>query len=208
MVTQNRTLLLELGGYSEDTMGWSCHHSSLGKLQLVLGHLNDSSEQLIIADLTAGADIFGVGMLGLFDKIFVVVEPTVKSTHIFTQLQELANVDDLTLVPIANKILDDSDTAFIERRIGVTPQTIVMMSNFVRRLERDEAVTTDEIEMGTKHSLTKLLQEVKDTPRNERVIYDSMIRGHERAATNWPKAKFGDIDLLTLINRNYTPEES
>jgi|GEM_PF-1579743 len=207
MATKNRTLLLELGSYSEKTMGWSCHHSSLGKLQLVLSHLNDSSDQLIVADLTAGADVFGVGMLGLFDHIFVVVEPTMKSTHIFNQLRELATVDSLTLTPIANKILDESDLAFIESQIGIRPKMIVAMSNFVRRLERNEVVTTSEIEDDITQSLGELLQDVKQTPRNNRAIYDSMIRGHKRAAANWPKDKFGDVDLLSLINRDYAPEQ-
>ena len=206
MTTQHNTLLLELGSYSEKTMGWSCHHSNLGKLQLVLAHLDDSPQQLVIADLTAGADVFGVGMLGLFDLVFVVVEPTIKSTHIFRQLSELAQNDDLVLVPIANKVLDETDLTFIEQQIGQKPRHTVEMSNFVRRLERGEAVTTGEIEPTNASALYALLADVAATKRDNRKMYEQMLRGHQRAADNWPKGKFGDGDLMDLVNPEYSLE--
>lgn len=196
----NNTMVFELGGYSEKNMGWSCHHNSLGKLQLVLGHTGDNNNQLIISDLTAGADVFGVGMLGLFDAIFVVVEPTLKSTGIFNQLRELAEVDELDLIPIANKVLDESDLAFIESQIGINPKYVIGMSNFVRRLERGESVTTEEIESENRKTILDILSYVKAITRDEAIMYRAMVKGHTRAADNWPKDKFGDVDLRDLVN--------
>ena len=196
----NNTMVFELGGYSEKNMGWSCHHNSLGKLQLVLGHTGDGDNQLIISDLTAGADVFGVGMLGLFDAVFVVVEPTLKSTGVFNQLRELADVDELDLIPIANKILDESDLTFIESQIGIDPKYIIGMSNFVRRLERGERVTTEEIETENQKTIFEILSYVKKITRDDAAMYKAMVKGHARAADNWPKDKFGGVDLRDLIN--------
>lgn len=199
----NRTAIYELGGYSEKTMGWSCHHSSLGKLQLVLTHTKDTDDQLLIADLTAGADVFGVGMLGLFDIVYVVVEPTLKSTSIFQQLRQLADVDAIELVPIANKVIDKSDLDFIEAQIGLRPRHAVELSNFVRRLERGESVTTSDIESSITATIQSILKDVSRTERDTSRLYAASIASHQRAAKNWPKDKFGDVDLMTLINPDY-----
>src|SRR5687768_7787228 len=43
--TNGNVMVFELGSYSEKTIGWSCHHNSLGKLQLVLSHTSDSDDQ-------------------------------------------------------------------------------------------------------------------------------------------------------------------
>ncbi|MGE5309512.1 MAG: hypothetical protein ACM3JF_00345 [Sphaerimonospora mesophila] len=201
----NNTLVYELGSYNADTMGWSCHHNALGKLQFVLTHAVDTSEQLIIADLTAGADVFGVGILGLFDKVYVVVEPTIKSTDIFLQLKELAGHDDVELEPIANKVMDETDLAFIADRIGQLPGYTVKLSNFVRRLERGETVTTNDIETENYQTVEQLLHDVANIRRNNREMYEHIMKNHRRAAKNWPKGKFGDVDLLTLINPDYEP---
>ena len=199
----NRTAVYELGGYSEKTMGWSCHHSSLGKLQLVLTHTKDTDDQLLIADLTAGADVFGVGMLGLFDVVYVVVEPTLKSTSIFKQLRELADIDDIKLTPIANKVIDQSDLDFIETQIGIRPHHAIELSNFVRRLERGEPVTTNDIEPSIKATVLAILEGISTMNRDAGRLYAASISSHQRAAKNWPKDKFGDVDLMTLINADY-----
>lgn len=195
-------LLLELGSYTEDTMGWSCHHSALGTLQLVLAHMNDSEDQLIIADLTAGADVFGVGMLGLFDIVFVAVEPTMKSTNIYNQLTDLAATDDVALCPIANKIIDESDVQFIETRIEQPVKFTIGMSNFVRRLERGETVETADIELPTRQVLGEIVTYIQSVKRDEQRMFQSTLAAHRRAAKKWPKQKF-PIDLMTLINPEY-----
>lgn len=201
----NNTLVYELGGYNAETMGWSCHHNALGKLQFVLTHAVDMHDQLVIADLTAGADVFGVGILGLFDKVYVVVEPTVKSTDIFLQLKELAEYDDVELEPIANKVMDKTDVDFISDRIGQAPVYIVTLSNFVRRLERGEVVNNNDIESENRKVIEQLLSDTIKIRRDNREIYKHIIKNHCRAAKNWPKGKFGDVDLLTLINPDYEP---
>lgn len=192
------TVLLELGSYSQETMGWSCHHGALGKLQLVLAHTQDSPEQLIIADLTAGADVFGVGMLGLFDMVFVAVEPTIKSMTIYQQLAELAAHDDVKLVPVGNKIIDETDTAFITAQLGQAPAYSIGMSNFVRRLERGEQLATSDIEPTTAMTVRQLLAAVAAHTRDDAAMRAAAVKAHIRAAQNWPKAKF-PIDLLSLL---------
>lgn len=201
----NNTLVYELGGYNADNIGWSCHHNALGKLQFVLTHTIDTYEQLVITDLTAGADVFGVGILGLFDKVYVVVEPTIKSTDIFLQLKELAEYDNIKLEPIANKVMDKTDVKFIADRIGQTPVYIVTLSNFVRRLERGEVVNNSDIEPENRKVIEQLLGDVIKFQRNNREMYRHIIKNHRRAAKNWPIGKFGNVDLLTLINSDYEP---
>jgi CO dehydrogenase maturation factor len=193
--------VLELGTYSDQNMGWSCHHNNLGKLQLFLNHLNDSNDEIIITDFTAGSDIFGVGILNLYDAIFILIEPTKKGVSVFNQIKTLSEHQKLKLIPIANKVLDKSDVKFIEESINEKLFATIYFSNFVRRIDRGEILDRDSLENKNIETIKHIFKYIKTLKRNWNKHHEAIITNHKIVCEKWPKDKFS-IDLTTLINKN------
>lgn len=193
--------VLNLGTYNADSIGWSCHHNNLGYLELVLNHTYDSKEDLILVDLTAGTDVFGVGLLSLFDAVFVVVEPTKKSIETFRQIEDLSKQENVQLFVVANKIIDESDLTYMRSAMSTPIDYTIELSNYVRRLERDEKVGIEDIEVSISDEVKKLLSDVQSRDTDWARFQDAVIYNHKRVIEKWPKNKF-KIDLTSLL-----PEE-
>ena len=97
-----------------------------------------------------------------------------------------------------NKIIDETDTAFITAQLGQAPAYSIGMSNFVRRLERGEQLATSDIEPTTAMAVRQLLAAVAAHSRDDVAMRAAAVKAHIRAAQNWPKAKF-PVDLLSLL---------
>jgi CO dehydrogenase maturation factor len=193
-------MVLVSGTYQEDDVGWSCHHARLGDLQVLLNHLLDGSGDLVVADMTAGTDAFGVGLFSLFDRVYWVVEPTQKSVELFQLFQPLAESEGLDYRVVLNKVESPEDRDFLLSRIP--PERVVAAfthSRFVRAHERNQVKDLSELEPENQEALKALLADFANVQRNWGALYGHILRNHLRAAEKWPKGKF-DYDLRQLVD--------
>jgi CO dehydrogenase maturation factor len=133
--------LLATGPFSQEDLGHRCYHSKVGAAEIVLNHLVDSDDYVVV-DMTAGADSFASGMCTKFDLTFLVVEPTRKSLSVYKQYQAYARDYAIRLVVIGNKVENDEDRSFLQEQVGSDLLTWVERSAYVRAMEKGDILLT------------------------------------------------------------------
>lgn len=161
-------------------VGVKCYHGLNGAVELVLGHLIDQQDDIVIVDMTAGADAFSSSLFTKVDALVVVVEPTLKSLSVYDQFQLHAADYGVPVVVVGNKIVDDSDKDFIRRHIeGV--DIWLGVSTYVRQMER--GITGVAMEDETVRTLRRLRHELLAQPIDWQKREDLSYRMHRRAVS-------------------------
>jgi CO dehydrogenase maturation factor len=141
----------------------------------LLNHLADADDELVLVDMTAGADAFASGLFAKFDATFVVVEPTEASVSVWKQYQEYAMIFDIRLELIANKCMDEADIAYITESCGTVPCAVIPFSKAIRQLDRgmrDDGALAAELGTSIAHVLALLPTITPDRKRfQELAIY-------------------------------------
>lgn len=166
------------GEIPEGNVGVRCYHGLNGAVELVLGHLIDKQDDIVVVDMTAGADAFSSSLFTKVDALVLVVEPTLKSLSVYAQFQKHMTEYGIPIVVVGNKVQDESDKAFIAQHIdGV--QFWIPNSNAVRQRERGQTNATVEAEVNKQlTSLRKqLLHQPIDWSRREQLS----LKMHKRA---------------------------
>lgn len=130
--------LLIAGEFEEEELGTSCYHKYTGAVQILLNHMDDPDGTFIVADMTAGIDGMGSGLLQVFDVAYLVVEPTVRSVTVFEQYRSAAEGSGVDLRAIGNKVSDERDAEFLTDRLGASLAGMIGISEHVRAFERGE----------------------------------------------------------------------
>jgi CO dehydrogenase maturation factor len=146
--THHGIWLAGAGEIPEGNVGVRCYHGLNGAVELVLGHMIDRQQDIVVVDMTAGADAFSSSLFTKVDALMLVVEPTQKSISVYHQFIDHAKRYDIPLVVIANKIQDDEDRAFISQYIPRVAAWLPVSGN-VRRQERDGGVLDIEAGIAT-----------------------------------------------------------
>lgn len=133
------------GEIPEGNVGVRCYHGLNGAVELVLGHMLDTPDDVIVVDMTAGADAFSSSLFTKVDALVLVVEPTLKSLGVFDQFKPHARAHGIPLLVVGNKVENDEDRQFIEERVG---KLIACFgpSGYVKRRERGQDVSFDELD--------------------------------------------------------------
>jgi|JI8StandDraft_1071087.scaffolds.fasta_scaffold00105_28 CO dehydrogenase maturation factor len=167
--------VLKTGGFEEEDLGVKCYHAKTGAIELLLNHLADADDELVLVDMTAGADAFASGLFAKFDATFVVVEPTEASVSVWKQYQEYAMIFDIRLELIANKCMDEADIAYITESCGTVPCAVIPFSKAIRQLDRgmrDDGALAAELGTSIAHVLALLPTITPDRKRfQELAIY-------------------------------------
>lgn len=179
-----QVLVAGAGEIPEGNVGVRCYHGLNGVVELVLGHLLDRQEEVVVVDMTAGADAFSSSLFAKVDVMVLVVEPTLKSLSVYDQFAEHVAHHQLDLLVVANKVQDGADRAFIEDRVGQLAAT-VGQSPVVRRRERGEtdlALDDDEDLLAELGKLSVAVTKVqRDWERLERRSHEL----HTKNADEW-----------------------
>jgi CO dehydrogenase maturation factor len=146
-VSHQGVWLAGAGEIPEGNVGVRCYHGLNGAVELVLGHLVDRQDDIVLVDMTAGADAFSSSLFTKVDALLLVVEPTQKSIGVYQQFIEHADRYGIPLIIIANKIQDAEDRAFISKFVpGVAAWLPV--SGSIRRQERGDGVQAVETDIA------------------------------------------------------------
>ena len=183
---QNNAWFMRLGGFQEEDIGQKCYHAKTGAAELVLNHLIDQSDETVLLDMTAGADAFASGFFTRFDLTVLVVEPTLKSTSVYSQYKEYTQGYDIPICVIGNKIEDDDDVNFIREHCGQDLIGYMTKSSWVKKSEQSTSPSITTLEPENKKVLELLLQEANKHPRDWQKYWQT---GQDFHSLNVAKAK-------------------
>jgi CO dehydrogenase maturation factor len=183
--------MMAAGAYAEDDLGVKCYHAKTGAVELFLNHLIDGSGEYVIVDMTAGADAFASGLFTRFDLTFIMVEPTLKSLAVYDQYARYASGYGVKLAVVANKLVDDTDVALIEQRVGADYLTGLRCSEYVRQLERGTVAELAALEPSNRRALGHMLAFVDAQGRDWDKFYRQAVEFHIKNAEAWANAQLG-----------------
>lgn len=149
------------GEIPEGNVGVRCYHGLNGAVELVLGHMIDRQDDVVVVDMTAGADAFSSSLFTKVDALVLVVEPTLKSLSVYGQFKQHMEAYDVPIVVVGNKVEDQGDQDFIAQHVGAVA-TWIPPSNSVRRRERGQ--TDAVIESEIKQQLARLRDQLLAQP--------------------------------------------
>ena len=169
------------GEIPEGNVGVRCYHSLNGAVELLLGHMADKDDDMVIVDMTAGADALSSTLFAKVDALVLVVEPTRKSLGVYVQLMPAIEKYGLPLYVVANKIVEQSDTNFILETI---PELVAVLpqSPYIRARERGQHV---KMERDLINQLGILAAHVLATPRDWQGMQQRSYELHLKNADDW-----------------------
>lgn len=166
------------GEIPEGNVGVRCYHGLNGAIELVLGHTIDNQEDIVLVDMTAGADAFSSTLFTKVDTLVLVVEPTLKSLGVYAQFKQYADAYAVPVVVIGNKIENDEDKGFV---LQFVPEVAIWVapSRYIKYRER--GVADEVIEPETIDALRRLREKLVARPIDWEKREQLSHRMHRRA---------------------------
>ncbi|MEX0930563.1 MAG: ATP-binding protein [Candidatus Paceibacterota bacterium] len=199
----NGVRFMRVGEIEEADMGVKCYHAKNGSVELLLNHIAEREDEYVIVDMTAGADAFSSGLFTRFDVTFLVVEPTIKSCQVYEQYKTYADPYGVVVRPVANKISDQGDLAFIQDRIGEEVSAAFEYSAFVCSMEKGETPDISELEEANTQALGALADAIDSGVKDWDTFYKYAIEFHKKNAESWANESVGE-DLRSQIDPEFS----
>lgn len=190
------------GPFSDDDLGVACYHSKVGAVELLLNHVVDGPGEYVVVDMTAGADSFASGLFTRFDVTFLVCEPTVRSVGVYRQYIDHAQGFGVTVVPVANKVQDDDDLAFLREQLGEDLLTWLSRSDHVRAAERGDSRPIDQLEDSNRQALDTMQGRVDRAEKDWPTYQRQAVEFHLRNASRWGNERTGE-DLTDQVDPDF-----
>lgn len=182
------------GEIPEGNVGVKCYHGLNGAVELVLGHMLDKPEDVVVVDMTAGADAFSSSLFTKVDALVLVVEPTLKSLAVYEQFKPHAKAHGIPLLVVGNKVETAEDRTFIEEKIGKLTACLPA-STYVKQRERGYDVAFAEAEPVIAEGVRAVLAAVSAIGRDWEEMERRSHAMHRRNAASWMGADaLGHID--------------
>ena len=204
---RNGIRFMSVGGHTDKDIGTTCFHKFTGAFGVLLNHLIDGPGEYLIGDMCAGADPFASCSLATrFDAIFLVVEPTLKSTGVYEQCRKYGDPFGVKIFVIGNKVEDADDEEFIRERVGDALIGCIGNSKFIRNIEKGKQQDISEFE--PEHlALLQKIKEITDSMTRDWQSYREVgLHFHKQAAESW-----GDdllkTDLMAQVDHNFRHED-
>lgn len=182
------------GEIPEGNVGVRCYHGLNGAVELLLGHMIDTDNDMVVVDMTAGADAFSSSLFAKVDALVLVIEPTLKSLSVYDQFLPNCTEYEVPLLVVANKVQDEDDRKFIEDRAGKL-SACIRQSVFIRKRERGINLGYSDMEPLLKQELDALAKQVMNVKRDWKLLEKRNHLLHQKNADDWMgKEAHGHID--------------
>jgi CO dehydrogenase maturation factor len=172
------------GEIPEGNIGVKCYHGLNGAVELVLAHLIDKPSDVVVVDMTAGADVFSSSLFVKVDALVLIVEPTMKSIAVYDQIKGPAKKYGVPLMVVANKVVDQEDKNFILSHID-TVVAWIGPSVYVKKRERGNVVSISDVEPEVVESLRTLYGVIARLGRDWNSLQQRMNEMHIKNAESW-----------------------
>ena len=194
--------LMEVGHFSEEDLGVRCYHAKVAIFDLLLSNIIDTRNEVLVADMTAGADAFASGIFTKFDLVCLVVEPTVRSLDVYDQYVRYAKDYQVRIRVVGNKVHDSEDRRFIQTRVGEKYLGHLPFSQSIRRMERGGALSLDTLSEEEINLLASLEQEINASPQDWEKRAQHNAYFHEKNARLWANER-KQKDLVQQIDPEF-----
>ena len=172
------------GDIPKGNVGVRCYHGLNGSIELVLGHMLDTKDDVVVVDMTAGADAFSSSLFAKVDALVLVVEPTLKSLSVYDQFLPNVKEYNIPFLIVGNKIQDTDDKRFIEQKVG-NLTACFRQSNFVRKRERGVRASISELEPEIQSQLDRLVAATRAIHRDWDALEQRSHILHRKNADDW-----------------------
>ncbi len=176
---------LTVGSYKEEDAGKTCYHGKLGSLSLVLNHLLDGKDDLLVSDATAGIDNLGSSLYFAYDLSIFVIEPTKKSIDVYLHFREVAKKFAIRTAVIVNKA-EEGDLAFVEKFIA--PQDIlgvIARSSAIKQFEQGETEALSVFVAENATLFAKIETYIASIEKDWDKYYADLLEAHQSLAADW-----------------------
>jgi len=197
---RDKLCLLPVGGFMDDDIGQRCYHSKTGAIELLLNHLPDQRDDVVLVDMTAGADLFASGFFTRFDMLVLVIEPHAQSVRVAEQILAYAAPYGPNIQLVGNKLRWDDDAAYLQQHFKRELLAQIPMDVEVARAARQGPLAR--VQSETKAALQKLLQALHQCPRDKASYWAQAVHFHTLNARGWANAATG-TDLTQQVNKAY-----
>ncbi len=194
------------GSLGGDDIGMKCFHGKTGVVEILLNHLVEKEHEYVVVDMTAGADWFASGMFFKFDAVFIVVEPTLKSTGIYRQFIDALDGREIPIHVVANKVTNEDDYAYVEKMTGVSPVASFSLSRHIKDVERGAMMNPSLLEEENVAALDAMIALVEGKVPNYAKRHQEAVEFHVLNAVTWMNARLG-YDFSQQIDPLWDIEE-
>ncbi len=201
---RSNVVLLTVGPYSKGDVGGNCYHSKLSPYTMVLHHMLDTDNDVIVADTTAGTDNVATSLNLAYDLNVFVVEPTMKSISVYLDFLRLVpHLEDRVYV-LANKIDGEEDMEFLrkhipaDRLLGAIP-----FSKNLKRFEQGDQQAIVEFHKEQEAVFEKVYDALVAKKRDWTKYLELLRCAHEKVCVDW----YNDY-YSTNLGTGYDPEFS
>lgn len=199
---------LAVGTYKDVGDGGDCFHYKTNAYQLVLHHVQDSENEFLIADTTAGIDNLSTSLSIGYDLCVLCVEPTQKSLSVFKHFIELSGSLPIPCLVIANKIEDPADMDFIRKFIPPSVQLVtVPFKSEILDQEKLESRTISLPLNEFEESFSLIMQAAKRSQQQSRHVRTSLLRDFFKARVSSYWNDYHGTDLTVLLDEELHPTQ-
>lgn len=172
------------GEIPDGNIGVKCYHGLNGAVEMVVGHFIDKPNDIVIVDMTAGADAFSSSLFAKVDALALVIEPTNKSLAVYEQFKEPATKYGVPLLIIANKVADDADRDFLLSHVAHITAWI-SPSAFVKNRDRGRHAPISKLEPEIADQLRLIHSAAARIGRDWSALQRRMNQMHLKNAEGW-----------------------
>lgn len=193
---------IRVGEFTEEDIGTSCYHAKTGAVELFLNYMLDAPEEMIVVDMTAGADSFASGLFTRFDLTILAVEPTLRALSVVEQYKNYAKQHDICLKVVGNKIEDKEDISFLKDHLGDDLFAIFPASKTIRGRDKGKSYKFNELEPENINCLKEILDFAQKQNRDWDRYWAQAVAMHEKNALSWANTMTG-VDLRQQIKWDF-----
>jgi CO dehydrogenase maturation factor len=188
---RDKLCLLPIGGFTEADIGVACYHSKTGMVELLLNHLPDTRDDLILTDFSAGADLFASGLFTRYDMLLLVIEPTRQSVQVAQQILAYSKPYDVCIHLAAHKLQSTEDMRYLHKLLGHAPDYALPFEPNMAAMARTGVLDLTPLSETYTQELNHILADLCTTPRDRAAYWAGAIDWHRRNAKAWANAATG-----------------
>jgi CO dehydrogenase maturation factor len=206
-IRKNNLSLISVGSFKSSDVGANCYHTKLHSLCMILNHLLDKGDDLVVVDATAGTDTLSTALLIAYDLNVFVVEPTAKSIGVYLDYvgTDPESID--KTVVLINKVMDPADEAYVRTQIEVDKIIgAIPYSPAMRRFEQGEMEALTDFIAANEHMMELIFSRLANSGRDW-VAYLRRLEEIHKKNCEWWYNDFYGASLHTGLDSEFSYEK-